>query len=233
MGILEMKKLALAVFACALGVFTAISATAMSLDFDVAAPTSGSFSYAGGIAHLVGTNIEVDTVVGLGTALHNHVTLNLSNAFLNFTTGPSTGDWTWGGGTITVLGGVDSPALSIPDGTTLLSGHIETALVFCFGGSFKIAGAAFFATLNADLLEFYGLPYVLPNGETFPYAGNLNLSFDALCTVPSVGFTSRRMFSGDIVNNAHVPEPLGMVLMGAGLLTWGLVRKMRRRWGRP
>ncbi|HEU0049207.1 MAG TPA: hypothetical protein VFQ43_16575, partial [Nitrososphaera sp.] len=41
------------------------------IDFGLVAPTGGTISYAGGAAPLLGTNIQVDNVVGLDTPDHN------------------------------------------------------------------------------------------------------------------------------------------------------------------
>ena len=41
------------------------SAMAVELDFNLSAPTSGTISYGGGGGALIGSNIEVDNVVGL------------------------------------------------------------------------------------------------------------------------------------------------------------------------
>src|SRR5207249_3437477 len=63
-----------------------------SLDFGVIAPTSGSISYAGSATPLVGADIQVDNVTGVdGTPANDGVTLLLSNATLNFTTGNFSG----------------------------------------------------------------------------------------------------------------------------------------------
>ena len=230
-----MKKLMLIMLACVFVVLMAGSAMATALDIAVIAPTSGSISYAGGLAPLVGTGIDVDNITGLETPLNSGelgVQLLVQNAFLNFTTGPMTGVWEWGGGpdsTITIVGGIS--ALQIPDGTPLLTGNFGSAQVIQATNEFHIAGASFFDLKDPRILEFFGLPGFLPSGEPFPYAGNFNISFQALGTQGGMPFTSTLVLSGDLVNTP-IPEPASMLLFGSGLLAYAGVRRFRRKLGK-
>src|SRR5262245_22232626 len=99
------------------GLSLAPSVMAMSLNFNVTAPSSGTVSYAGSGGVLTGTTIEVDSVVGLSTPANSNVTSSCVSCVLNFTTGAlsaaggpggsNSGWWSFGtGGTITITGGV-------------------------------------------------------------------------------------------------------------------------------
>jgi hypothetical protein len=204
-----------------------------TLDFGVIAPTTGSISYAGGAAPLVGTNISVDNVTGLDTVLNNNVSFNLLNGVLNFTTGnlvsSNATTWNFGSGAnsfITLTGSVDVNNDGIADITgDLMTGQFGAASVTNLSGVFKIAGASFFDFKDPELLALFGLPAVLPNGDPVLYAGNFNISFNAAGTPPD-GFRSTQVLSGDITNTP-VPEPGTIFLLGAGLIGLGFYGRKR------
>jgi hypothetical protein len=204
-----------------------------TLDFGVAAPTTGSITYAGGAAPLIGTEISVDNVTGLNTVLNNHVSFDILGGVLNFTTGNLVGSnastWSFGGGAnsfITLTGSVDLNDDGIGDiSGVLMTGQFGTASVTNLGGVFKIAGASFFDFKDPELLALFGLPTSLPNGDPLMYAGNFNISFNAAGTPPN-GFRSTEVLSGDITNTP-VPEPGTIVLLGAGLLGLGFYGRKR------
>jgi hypothetical protein len=206
-----------------------------TLDFGIVAPTAGSISYAGGAAPLVGTNIEVDNVVGLDTPANNNLLVVCDTCGLNFTTGnfvsSTATTWTFGpGGSITIVGGVDltgngnaGDAGDIPVGTTLLSGtFIENPVVTLIGGTFRIAGAVFVDTKDDRLVEFYGLP------SGVEYSGGFNISFEATGSPPNA-FSSRRVLSGDITNSPKVSIPSSMLLIGSGLIGFVYLHLRHRR----
>ncbi len=206
-------------------------AMAMQLNFNMNAPTSGSVSYGGIGGGLVGSNIDLDNVVGTSTPLNNNVTSTCLNCVLNFTSGLNTsaGSGLWqfaSGGSITITGGIDF-AGSTPDistGSTLLSGSFGSAFVQDLGApGFRVTFGNFTDTKHASLLSYYGLP-----GGT--YNGALSLLFTAQNSGPGNAFTSTSMIGGNISNIAAVPVPAAAWLFGSGLL--GLYSVARRKLAR-
>ena len=132
-----MKFTRMEAFAAFLGISICVTGPVQAnsvLDFGIAAPTPGSISYAGVNAPLTGANIDVDTIIGLGTPANNNVISSCTSCRLDFTTGNFSGvsgnSWVFSsGGTITVTGGVDFldtlPDPDIPNGSTLLSGDLH------------------------------------------------------------------------------------------------------------
>jgi hypothetical protein len=178
------------------------------VDFGVPATSTGTISYGGGSNPLVGTNITVDVVAGKNTALNNLVGLAISNGLLNFTTGPATGTWMFSpGGNISITGGVSS--LSLPAGTTLLSGTLVSATVTPVQGSntLLVALGAFVNSINSAILNFYGI-----SGN--PQVGNFNLSFTVAADTTPGGLFNGTIGSGDV--QGTVPAPGFLVLLCSG-----------------
>jgi hypothetical protein len=182
-----------------------------SVDFTVPASNPGaSISYAGGSNPLVGTNISITEVTGLGgTPLHNGVTQAVTGGVLNFTSGnfgnSVGGDWEFGVGpanSITITGAV--PGASIPPSTTLLQGTVLSAKVDVTSG--MVALGAFINTIDPTLAAYYGL--LTPGG------GGFNIRFLASAIAPNA-FTSTTVASGDVLSTA-VPAPGFLALLCSG-----------------
>ena len=198
---------------------------AMQLDFNIAAPTSGNISYAGGNSSLIGSSIDVDNVVATGTSLHNNITSLCITCTLQFVTGPLdnydpvTSTWSFtSGGSIEISGGIDftdnSSLSDIAAGSTLLTGTFQQAKVFELASgifNFSILGGSFVDNKNPLLLAYYGLP------TSVAYTGGLNLSFSSSAN-GNGGFQSDSIYSGDIVNTP-VPLPPALLLLLSGLTT--------------
>jgi hypothetical protein len=216
------------------GVYVTPAAIAVELDFNISAPTSGTISYGGSGGALIGSNIEVDNVVGLSTPANANVTALCVSCALNFTTGllsnaggpnqNNNGWWSFGsGGTITITGGVQlQGGTDIVSGSTLLNGNFNSAFVQDLGSQFKVTFGSFSDTKNADLLSYYGLT------SGTPFQGALTLLFAATDNGVGTPFTSTSVFSGNVVNSpAPVPLPAAVLLFGSGLV--GLVGAFREK----
>ncbi len=228
--------LVLVVIATFILVSSPMLAPASQIHFDIDTLTAGTISWAGGNAPFVGTDIEVDQVMGLDTPNYSGVAYPLIDGELDFVTGKWQNysemgpihRWTFaGGGSLTLTGGVDfgSDGTNIPAGTELMKdgefSFNEVTWLDFYPGDEKwfITIASFTDYKNEDLLTHYGMPSVL-------YNGNFNISFEVQNTDPTDGFVSSRVLSGDI-SNYPVPIPAAVWLLGSGLI--GLVGLRRRR----
>ncbi len=232
------KTLAAAAVVSAMSV--AGTANAFVLDFGVSANGQGGSINYDGTGPLVGTDINVSDLTFRPTVSpETDQNYSVFNGLFNFTTGDLSGQadmgsWsTWayeGGGTVTLVGGVDlngngvEDAGDIASGSTLLTGTFTSAAVAgASNGSFEVSIGFFQDQKNVDLLNYFGLPTVDSTGAPKNYAGSFNISFTALIGQDKT-FTSTMVHSGDIVN---VPEPASALLLGGGLL--GLAAAARRR----
>jgi len=218
-----------------MGLLITPSAMAMSLDFNISAPTSGTVSYNGLVGGgLVGSNIEVDNVVGLSTPANAggagapciSCALNFSTGGLTGYGGPNPNNSGWwsfaSGGTVTITGGVQLQGGSdIALGSTLLNGTFNSAFVQDLGSQgFKVTFGTFFDTKHPDLLAYYGLT------PGTPFQGAFTLLFASPNPGPGGAFTSTSVFSGNVVNTV-VPLPAAALFFGSGLL--GLAGALRKK----
>lgn len=225
-----MKKTLLKLLLLVSLVFLPVGTHAALLDFSLLAPqpSTASVTYAGGASALVGSNIVVADVVGMGTSLNDGIKLSITEGLLNFATGTfssfnsGTYSATWEFNTgdksyIELWGKI--PTLGINDMTRLLWGTGSiSGVVTMLGGEFSVAILAFTDEKNETLKNFYGILAQY-------FTGNLNLSFYADVNPTNNSFASTTVLSGDMTNK--VPIPAAAWLLATGLI--GLVG-VRRRW---
>jgi hypothetical protein len=201
------------------------------IDFGVVAPTAGVISYAGGVTPMIGSGIQVDNVVGIGTPSQNFVARNCLSCVLNFATGNllSSGANLWsfgGGGNLTLTGTVDlngDGLVGTGDATgVLMSGYFSAASVSVQNLVFRVAAASFSSVLSTALTNFYGT-----DPSPFTYQSGLNVSFMS-SAIPPAGFTSGPLLSGDVV--AATPEPASLFLLVTVLVASGIL--FRRRFAK-
>jgi hypothetical protein len=197
------------------------------LKFDDPTAPGGTVSYNGLLGPITGTDIQFQSILGIGTPLNAGVELTCVGCLLNFTTGavttegsPGVAPWVAGpGGTISIVGAI--PALGILPGTTLLTGTFSgTPLeVIGLGLQFGLFAGAGDDVKNEDLAAFFGLP------ADFTFA-NTAITADITHNPITAAF-SGVVVNADLNNTSTlvVPYPFTLLLVGAGLLGVGLLRR--------
>ncbi len=196
----------------------------MILDFnmDASHPAGASISYAGGATPLVGSNLSVDSVIGLDVPLNDGSILNLTGGRLDFHTGNLTGSdashWSFGaGGSIQIT---TASAILPGASNVLLAGTFESADVELGSGTFKVVIASYANAADDELAGYFG---IAPGSA---WHGDLNLSFMGT-GLPPGGFRSSRVLSGDVTTGA-VPEPSSLLMGSIAALGLGLFAAPRR-----
>jgi hypothetical protein len=199
------------------------------LKFDDPTAPGGTVSYAGAGGPILGTDIQFQSILGIGTPANPGVELTCVGCLLNFTTGavtsegsPGLAPWVAGaGGTISIVGAI--PALGIPAGTTLLTGTFSGTPLEAIGAGlqFGLFAGAGSDVKNEDLAEFFGLP------PDFTFA-NTAITADITHNPLTAAF-SGTVVNADLNNTSTlvvVPYPFTLLLVGAGLLGMGLRRRV-------
>ncbi|MGB8993132.1 MAG: hypothetical protein WCD80_13845 [Desulfobaccales bacterium] len=212
--------------------FSVVVPTDDPLDFGVESPTTGTIDYGFTSAtQLVGTDIQVDNIVGVGTPQHPGVTLVITGGLLNFTSAGGAGfsfdanHWNWASsGPITITGGIAD--LGIADGTLLMSGTFQNVTVNKVWDQFLVTTSVFIDTKNETLVDYFYHGAIVPS-----WTGAFNISF-AVDQAPDPGgfFISNPVVSGNVWNTPEsiipIPLPPSVWLLGSGLLgLLGLRRK--------
>jgi hypothetical protein len=238
MKTMRMKMVALAVVVLALAI-SPVYAAPVSLDLSTGVGTDlGTLTYAGGANPLVGANILIGAVSGVNTPSNAGVTDVISGGILSFTTGnfvsynAATQTYTFGsGGSFTItgtgpgcltVGGCGGNTPNTASGPTLVSGTPLSAQYL--GGLVNLYITTGTDTKDPKLVQFFGInPADNPGGWDF--SGSVHAT---IATGGGGGaFTATSNHSTDI-SNTPVPEPASILLIGAGLLGFGLVLRKKQ-----
>ena len=200
------------------------------LKFDDPLNPGGLISYDGTLGQpIIGTDIQFQTITGIGTPLNSGVTLACLGCLLDFATGGVTaeGPSEWaalGGGTLSITGAI--PALGLAAGTTLASGSFFDAplnpTVTAAGTSGEFTGFGE-DSKHETLADFFGL------GDDFVF-----LATEIALTTTRIDVTdgsfSATPNNSDFNNAAvGVAAPASGLLMLLGALILGSVRYLPRR----
>jgi hypothetical protein len=159
-----MQKRMLVLFSALL--FTSLCAFGQTdLELQIEGST-GTYSYVGGDAALVGSGIVVTVIDPQGTPYNSAVSPQIVGGTLSFQTGVNTGGWSWGnGGELTLTGcaqgvtgsGGGGACVAGDTATVLFSDSFSSASITPIAGGLGIELGGITGTLNTNLASFYGI----------------------------------------------------------------------------
>ncbi|BAU65761.1 hypothetical protein STA3757_31520 [Stanieria sp. NIES-3757] len=208
------KVLGIAALATASIVSFAGSAEAAVIQFDDKTVNGGTLSYDGNGGSLVGTNLLLDTVLGIDTPANNGKTLSCVGCKLNFATGANISESPYefaSGGSVTITGKILDGLTEIVNGT-LLTGQFTENIVGSVAGSFAVFSGIGIDSVNSVLSSYYGV-----DTTDFTFA-------QTSIAAKNVKVNPNKGFSGTVTNTDFdttpktTPEPtatLGLLAVGA------------------
>jgi hypothetical protein len=218
-------KQSVAIVALGLMILLPMTAGAVPvLQFNDPIARGGTIVYDGAGGPAIGTDILIQNIISVDTPNNNGVALTCLGCTLSFTTGNNISEgpdlWTFAqGGSLQLTGsvpgaGIIAPAVLI-DGTFSILNPLQSSNP---SGDFGLFFGAGVDVKHPLLAAFYELgPDGFAFGSTIVQSGTF--SFD-----PGTGAFSGTSNGANINNVATVPNPAGLLLLGAGLAAAVLVR---------
>ncbi len=206
----------------------------IKIDQNVAQNPLSNLSYDGAGGPAVGTDIDFNSITGVGTPFNAGVNLSCVGCQLDFTTGANTGEgpafWTFASGGSFVLTGTVPAAFGFPGilvPTVLLSGTFSgapAASAFGLGSSILTFGGVGIDVKHPSLVTyFYG---ITPGPGDPPVVFNYtNTEITGTGTVGADGSFNVAVLDADISN--VLPEPGSALLLLLGLGSLAAYRRRR------
>jgi hypothetical protein len=123
----------------------------------------GSYSWAGGVTSLVGSDIPVLSVLGDSTPAYNGVSISVTDGLLNFTSGAFDGTsatWSWaGGGTLNLTGciaGVTAASCTGLNNVALVSDDFTSVSIVQVAGALDAVFGNVTGTINSSVAAYFG-----------------------------------------------------------------------------